>query len=82
MNKERLKEIITQLKDITAELESEVYSDLEAYKTYGGSTLTLMIQAIMMNSVIEIQLAVVKKMRECYPSIRAAYFIKTRPIIL
>ncbi len=54
MNKERLKEIITQLKDITAELESEVYSDLEAYK----------------------------KMRECYPSIRAAYFIKTRPIIL
>ena len=40
MNKERLKEIITQLKDITAELESEVYSDLEAYKTYGGSTLT------------------------------------------
>ena len=28
MNKERLKEIITQLKDITAELESEVYSDL------------------------------------------------------
>jgi len=40
MNKERLKEIITLLKDITAELESEVYSDLEAYKTYGGSTLT------------------------------------------
>ena len=40
MNKERLKEIITQLKDITAELESEVYSDLEAYKTYGGSALT------------------------------------------
>ena len=34
MNKERLKEIITQLKDITAELESEVYSDLEAYKTW------------------------------------------------
>ena len=40
MNKERLKEIITQLKDITAELESEVYSDLEAYKPYGGSPLT------------------------------------------
>ena len=40
MNKERLKEIITQLKDITAELESEVYSDLEAYKTYGGRSLT------------------------------------------
>ena len=40
MNKERLKEIITQLKDITAELESDVYSDLEEYKTYGGSTLT------------------------------------------
>ena len=33
MNKERLKEIITQLKDITAELESEVYSDLDAYRT-------------------------------------------------
>ena len=32
MNKERLKEIITQLKDITAELESEVYSDVDAYK--------------------------------------------------
>ena len=44
--------------------------------------LHMMIQAIMMNAVIEIQLAVVKKMRECYPSIRAAYFIKTRPIIL
>ena len=40
MNKERLKEIITQLKDITAELESEFYSDLEAYKTYGGRDLT------------------------------------------
>ena len=40
MNKERLKEIITQLKDITAELESEVYSDLEAYKTYGGKDIS------------------------------------------
>ena len=40
MNKERLKELITVLKDITAELESEVYSDLEAYKTYGGKSLT------------------------------------------
>ena len=30
MNKEKLKEIITRLKDITAELESEVYSDLDA----------------------------------------------------
>ena len=47
-----------------------------------GDLLHMMIQAILMNSVIEIQLAVVKKMRECYPSIRAAYFIKTRPIIL
>ena len=47
-----------------------------------GDPLHMMIQAILMNSVIEIQLAVVKKMRECYPSIRAAYFIKTRPIIL
>jgi hypothetical protein len=47
-----------------------------------GAVLHMMIQAIMMNSVIEIQLAVVKKMRECYPNIRAAYFIKTRPIIL
>tara|TARA_B100000524_G_scaffold326771_1_gene210449 strand:- start:166 stop:324 length:159 start_codon:yes stop_codon:yes gene_type:complete len=40
MNKEKLKEIITRLKDITSELESEVYSDLEAYKTYGGRDLT------------------------------------------
>ena len=44
--------------------------------------LHMMIQAIKMNSVIEIQLAVVKKMKECYPSIRAVYFIKTRPITL
>ena len=44
--------------------------------------LHMVTQAIRMNSVIEIQLAVVKKMRECYPSIRAAYFIKTRPITL
>ena len=44
--------------------------------------LHMMTEVILMNSVIEIQLAVVKKMRECYPSIRAAYFIKTRPIIL
>ena len=40
MNKEKLKEIITRLKDITAELESEVYSYLEAYKIYGGKSLT------------------------------------------
>ena len=40
MNKEKLKEIITRLKDITAELESEVYSDLEAYKTYGGKNIS------------------------------------------
>ena len=40
MNKEKLKEIITRLKDITAELESEVYSDLEAYKIYGNRDLT------------------------------------------
>ena len=40
MNKEKLKEIITRLKDITSELESEVYSDLEAYKTYGSRDLT------------------------------------------
>jgi hypothetical protein len=45
-----------------------------------GKIFLILIQVIMMNSVIEIQLAVVKKMRECYPSIRAAYFIKTRPI--
>ena len=44
--------------------------------------LHIVTQAILMNSVIEIQLAIVKKMRECYPSIRASYFIKTRPIIL
>ena len=31
MNKEKLKELITVLKDITAELESEVYSDLSQY---------------------------------------------------
>tara|TARA_B100000530_G_scaffold10058_1_gene8045 strand:- start:122 stop:280 length:159 start_codon:yes stop_codon:yes gene_type:complete len=40
MNKEKLKELITVLKDITSELESEVYSDLEAYKTYGGKDLS------------------------------------------
>ena len=47
-----------------------------------GNLLHMMTHVILMNSVIEIQLAIVKKMRECYPSIRAAYFIKTRPIIL
>ena len=33
MNKQRMKEIIKQLKDITNELESEVYSDAKSYVT-------------------------------------------------
>ena len=47
-----------------------------------GSPLHMMTHVILMDSVIEIQLAIVKKMRECYPSIRAAYFINTKQIIL
>ena len=42
MNKEKLKEIITRLKDITAELESEVYSDLEHIKHMEGEIFLTM----------------------------------------
>ena len=36
MNRQRMKEIIKQLKDITNELESEVYSDLDAWSISSG----------------------------------------------
>ena len=47
-----------------------------------GRIFLIMIRVIMMNSVIEIQLAVVRKMKECYPNIRAAYFIDTKRCII
>ena len=40
MNRQRMKEIIKQLKDITNELESEVYSDLDAWSISSGSKLS------------------------------------------
>ena len=40
MNRQRMKEIIKQLKDITKELESEGYSDLEAWSISSGSKLS------------------------------------------
>ena len=33
MNKDRLKVILSDLKKVIAELESEVYSDIDSYKT-------------------------------------------------
>ncbi len=40
MNKARLKQIIRQLKDITSELESEVYSNPAAYHISRDSELS------------------------------------------
>ena len=40
MNRQRMKEIIKQLKDITNELESEVYSYLDSWSISSGNKLS------------------------------------------